>query len=73
MAGSLPRAVCDCNGSCDDEAAAFPDKGLTCSVGIGRCKRAGVYACNAAGDGTVCSSTGGQHLPGHPPRARHRA
>jgi hypothetical protein len=63
VARSLPRSVCDCDSSCDDEAAAFPDKGLTCSVGVGRCKRAGVFACNAAGDGTTCSSTPASTCP----------
>ena len=58
--------MCDCDGTCDDEAAAFPDKGLTCSVGVGRCKRAGVFACNAAGDGTVCSSTPASICPATP-------
>jgi hypothetical protein len=66
VARSLPRSVCDCDGSCDDEAAAFPDKGLTCTVGLGRCKRTGVYACNSGGDGTVCSSTAATICPATP-------
>ena len=66
VARSLPRAVCDCDGSCDDEATAFPDKGLPCSVGVGRCKRTGVFSCNAAGDGTACSSTPASTCPATP-------
>jgi hypothetical protein len=66
VARSLPRAVCDCDSSCDDEAAAFPDKGLTCSVGVGRCKRTGVYSCDSGGDGTVCSSTPASTCPATP-------
>jgi Notch 1 len=66
VARSLPQSVCDCDSTCDDEAAAFPDKGLTCSAGVGRCKRAGAHACNAAGDGTICSSTPASTCPGTP-------
>ena len=66
VARSLPRAVCDCDGTCDDEATAFPDKGLSCSVGLGRCKRVGSFACNAGGDGTVCSSTPASTCPATP-------
>ena len=35
-------------------------------MGVGRCKRPGVFACNAAGDGTVCSSTGAAICPATP-------
>jgi MYXO-CTERM domain-containing protein len=66
VARSLPVPRCDCDGTCDDEAAAFPDKGMTCSVGVGRCKRTGVFACNAATDGTVCSSTSAATCPATP-------
>ena len=66
VARSLPVPRCDCDGTCDDEAAAFPDKGMTCSVGVGRCKRSGVFACNAAADGTVCSSTSAAVCPATP-------
>jgi hypothetical protein len=57
IAGSLPKAVCDCDSTCDDEAAAFPNKGQPCTVGVGRCKRAGFFGCNSAGDGTWCTTT----------------
>ena len=66
VARSLPKATCDCDGECDGEAQVFPDKGKTCSVGVGRCKRAGVFACNAAADGTACSSTGANICPATP-------
>ncbi len=66
VARSLPRAACDCDSTCDEEATAFPDKGLTCSVGLGRCKRTGVYACNSGEDGTVCSSTAASICPATP-------
>jgi hypothetical protein len=53
---SIPVPRCNCDATCYDEAAAFPQKGQPCSVGVGRCKRQGVYACNAAGDGVVCAA-----------------
>ncbi len=54
---AIPKPKCHCDAGCYDEAAAFPLKGQPCSVGIGRCKRQGVYACNPAGDGVVCSDS----------------
>ncbi len=53
---AIPKPKCNCDAICYDEAAAFPQKGQACTVGIGRCKRQGVYACNAAGDGVVCAN-----------------
>jgi von Willebrand factor type A domain/Putative metal-binding motif len=56
LMNAIPKPKCSCDATCYDEAAAFPDKGKPCTVGIGRCKRQGVYACNAAGDGVVCAN-----------------
>jgi hypothetical protein len=56
IVNSVPVPRCNCSATCYDEAAAFPLKGKPCSVGVGRCKRQGVYACNAAGDGVVCAA-----------------
>ena len=56
LMNSIPKPKCNCNATCYDEAAAFPLKGQPCTVGTGRCKRQGVYACNAAGDGVVCAN-----------------
>ena len=55
IVSSIPVPRCNCDATCYDEAAAFPQKGQPCSVGVGRCKRQGVYACNAAGNGVVCA------------------
>ena len=56
IVNSIPVPRCNCDATCYDEVAAFPQKGQLCSVGVGRCKRQGVYACNAAGDGVVCAA-----------------
>ena len=56
IVNSVPVPRCNCSATCYDEAAAFPKKGQPCSVGVGACKRQGVYACNAAGDGVVCAA-----------------
>ena len=56
IVSSIPVPKCNCNATCYDEAAAFPKKGQPCEVGVGRCKRQGVYACNAAGDGVICAA-----------------
>jgi len=53
---AIPKPKCSCDATCYDEAAAFPLKGQPCSVGIGRCKRQGVYACNTTGDGVMCAN-----------------
>ena len=55
LMNAMPKPRCVCDATCYDEAAYFPLKGQPCSVGIGRCKRQGVYACNSAGDGVVCA------------------
>ena len=57
--GAIPVPRCNCDATCYDEAAAFPLKGKTCFVGSGRCRRQGVYACNAAGTGVVCAQAAG--------------
>jgi hypothetical protein len=56
LMNAIPKPKCNCDATCYDEAAAFPLKGQPCTVGIGRCKRQGVYACNAAGDGVMCAT-----------------
>jgi hypothetical protein len=56
IVNSMPAARCNCDATCYDDAIAFPLKGKPCSVGVGRCKRQGVYTCNAAGDGVVCAT-----------------
>ena len=56
IVNSIPVPRCNCSATCYDEAAAFPKKGQPCEVGVGRCKRQGVYACNAAGDGVMCAA-----------------
>jgi MYXO-CTERM domain-containing protein len=57
LINAIPKPKCTCDATCYDEAAAFPLKGKPCTVGEGRCKRQGVYTCNAAGDGVVCAAT----------------
>jgi hypothetical protein len=56
LINAIPKPKCNCDATCYDEAAAFPLKGQPCSVGVGRCKRQGVYGCNATGDGVVCAT-----------------
>ena len=56
LINAIPKPKCNCDATCYDEAAAFPLKGQPCSVGIGRCKRQGVYACNTTGDGVMCAN-----------------
>lgn len=46
----------NCNGSIDET---FPLKGTPCTVGIGACARTGIWICNGAGTGLVCSVTPG--------------
>jgi len=59
IAASIPSEKCDCkDNTCDglvDET--FPQKGEVCSVGVGRCKRQGVFACKADGAAVACSSS----------------
>jgi hypothetical protein len=59
IVNSIPVPKCNCDATCYDEAVAFPLKGQPCSVGVGRCTRQGVYACNAAGDGVICAAAAG--------------
>jgi hypothetical protein len=56
LLNAIPKPKCNCDATCYDQAAAFPLRGQACSVGVGRCKRQGFYACNAAGDGVVCAN-----------------
>ena len=56
LINAIPKPKCNCDATCYDQAVAFPLKGQPCTVGIGRCKRQGVYACNAAGDGVMCAT-----------------
>jgi len=56
LINSMPKPKCNCDATCYDEAAAFPLKGQPCEVGVGRCKRQGVYACNGTADGVVCAN-----------------
>jgi hypothetical protein len=59
VSASIPSEKCDCqDNTCDgaiDES--FPTKGMPCTVGVGRCKRAGTLGCSADGTGLVCSSS----------------
>jgi hypothetical protein len=55
LMNALPKPRCVCDATCYDEATAFPQKGKPCSVGVGRCKREGFFACNSQGDGVVCA------------------
>ncbi len=78
IAASIPNEKCDCqDNTCDgaiDET--FPLKGEVCSVGVGRCKRQGVFACKPDGGGVACaSSPSGMcpatlHSPGSPLQER---
>ena len=55
IVNSIPVPKCNCDATCYDEAVYFPQKGKPCTTGVGRCKRQGVYACNATGDGVMCA------------------
>jgi hypothetical protein len=57
MLSSIPKRKCSCDATCYDGTDAFPLKGKPCNVGVGRCKRQGVYTCNAAGDGVICAAS----------------
>ncbi len=56
IVSSMPTPRCNCDSTCYDDSIWFPLKGKPCSIGTGRCKRQGVYTCNAAGDGVVCAA-----------------
>jgi MYXO-CTERM domain-containing protein len=59
VSASIPVEKCDCaDNTCDmavDES--FPTKGQACTVGVGRCKRAGTYGCKGDGSAVVCSAS----------------
>ncbi|MDX2021521.1 MAG: MopE-related protein [Deltaproteobacteria bacterium] len=55
ITSSIVVPKCDCDGTCDDEDTVYTQKGKTCSVGLGRCKRTGVYACSPDGSGVRCT------------------
>jgi uncharacterized protein (TIGR03382 family) len=46
----------DCDGLVDED---WTEIGATCSVGVGACRRNGVFLCSADGSGTICSATPG--------------
>ena len=46
----------NCNGTIDET---WPLKGTACTVGVGACARTGIWVCNGAGTGLVCSATPG--------------
>ena len=58
VAGSIATEKCDCqDNTCDGEIdESFTGKGDSCSVGLGRCKRAGRLGCKADGTGLACAS-----------------
>ncbi len=65
VAASIPTEKCDCqDNTCDglvDET--FLTKGQACTVGVGRCKRQGQWACKPDGTGVICASTPGGQCP----------
>ncbi len=50
----------DCNGATDE---LFPDKGNTCTGGVGECARTGSRQCAGDGRSTTCSATPGTPVP----------
>jgi hypothetical protein len=49
----------NCNGLTDEN---WPDKGETCAVGLGACRRDGVRVCKPDGSGTCCGTDDGTGL-----------
>ncbi len=43
----------DCDGFVDEP---FPNKGMSCSNGVGECRVNGTFVCNAGGTATVCNA-----------------
>jgi MYXO-CTERM domain-containing protein len=74
VSASIPVEKCDCQDNTCDMAVdeSFPTKGQPCTVGVGRCKRAGTFGCKADGSGLVCSADpsgvcpAGELVPGTP-------
>ncbi len=58
VAGSIATERCDCqDNTCDGEIdESFRGKGDACTVGVGRCKRAGRQGCKADGSGLACAA-----------------
>ena len=50
----------DCNGLIDET---FPNLGQPCNVGVGECRRSGVFVCRPNGTGTRCGETAGAPSP----------
>jgi hypothetical protein len=50
----------NCDGRIDEN---WPDKGNTCTVGVGACMRTGTFVCRADGSGLMCSATPGSSSP----------
>jgi hypothetical protein len=50
----------DCDGAVDQT---FPNKGQSCTAGIGVCARSGTFVCRADGSGTQCNATAGSPTP----------
>lgn len=48
------------NGLVDED---FPQKGQSCSVGVGACERSGVYVCTPDGSGVLCTAVAGLPSP----------
>lgn len=59
ITASIPTPTCDCDGTCDDEDGVFTQKGRPCTVGVGRCKRTGAFACSPDGTGVRCTDPAG--------------
>jgi hypothetical protein len=47
----------DCDGLTDEE---FPNLRTACAVGVGGCRRFGIYECTADGERTTCNAVAGQ-------------
>jgi MYXO-CTERM domain-containing protein len=66
ITNSIPTPKCDCDGTCDDEDSIYTQKGKLCSVGLGRCKKTGAYACTSDGSGVQCTDPTALVCSGNP-------